>query len=63
MSSLALKGKRLGLPPIPQSVYDKAIQMRLEDASFRKTGRRWELTKEPSERKYRGASPEKTNIL
>jgi hypothetical protein len=38
--SLPLKSKRLGWPPIPQSVYDKATQMRLEGASFRKSGKK-----------------------
>lgn len=33
------KGKQLGRPPIPQTVYDKAVKMRSEGLSFRKIGR------------------------
>ncbi len=33
------KGKRLGRPPIPQGIYDKALRMRSEGNSFRKIGK------------------------
>lgn len=33
------KGKRLGRPPIEQTIYDKAVKMRSEGSSFRKIGR------------------------
>jgi DNA invertase Pin-like site-specific DNA recombinase len=33
------KGKRLGRPPIPQTVYDRAMQLRSAGMSFRKIGK------------------------
>ena len=39
LASAKSKGKRLGRPPIPQAVYDKAIKLRSEGISFRKIGK------------------------
>jgi len=39
LAAARLKGKRLGRPPIPQTIYDKAVKMRSEGLSFRKIGR------------------------
>ena len=39
LSAARIKGKRLGRPPIPQGVLDKAIKMRSEGISFKKIGR------------------------
>ena len=39
LAAARLKGKRLGRPPIPQAVYDKAIKKRADGLSFRKIGK------------------------
>jgi DNA invertase Pin-like site-specific DNA recombinase len=53
LANARLKGKRLGRPPIPQTIYDKAKKMRSEGLSFRKIGKEIGVNEGTIRKKYK----------